>query len=220
MFGKRKVRAGAKRKNYRRKRTYRKKTTVNVNRALQPVPQRFIVKMKYAEDVQLNSSGNYQFNLNSVFDPNRTGTGHQPYGHDQFAALFNRYRVVSVGWRICALSSTVPLQVGAVPSNEPQVITSMDILKEQPRAKYVCQNFGGKTEYLTGWISLPSLVGRNRSQYMADDRYQSQVGASPAEAAILNCVVANPQGLPIAATMNVILEYTVEWFDKVTLGQS
>lgn len=204
-----------------RKRFMRKRrTTVNVNRALQPIPQRFIVKMKYAEDVQLSSTGLYQFNLNSVFDPNRTGTGHQPYGHDQLSALFNRYRVIACGWRISALSSSVPLQIGAVPANDPQVFTMMEQLKEQPRAKYVCQNFGGSTNVLKGKIYMPSLVGRNKAQYMADDRFQAQVGNSPVEAAVLTCFAANPQGAPINATINVILEYTVEWFDQIPLGQS
>lgn len=210
-----------KKRTMRKKRFMRKKrSTTLVNRALNPIPQRYIVKMKYAEDVTVSSTGLYQFNLNSVFDPNRTGTGHQPYGHDQLSALFNRYRVISCGWRISALSSSVPIQIGCVPSNDPQTFTAMDALKEQPRAKYVCQNFGGSTNVLTGKAYLPSIVGRTKAQYMADDRYQSVVGASPAEAAILNCFVANPQGQPIVGTLNVILEYTVEWFDVIPLTQS
>lgn len=204
---------------FKKRRVY-KKRTVNVNRALSPIPQRYITKMKYAEDVQLSSTGSYQMNLNSVFDPNRSGIGHQPYGHDQLAALYNRYRVISCGWRLSALSSTVPIQLGCVPSNDPQIFVLMEALKEQPRAKYVCQNFGGSTNVLSGKVHLPSLVGRSTQQYMADDRFQAQVGNSPVEAAILNIFASNPQGSPINATVNIILEYTVEWFDVVPLTQS
>ncbi len=35
----------------------------------------------------------YVFRLNSLYDPDLTGTGHQPYGFDQFAALYSRYKV-------------------------------------------------------------------------------------------------------------------------------
>lgn len=211
-----------KRKNRKmnKKKFYRKRKTVNVNKALAPIAQRFITKMKYAEDVSISSTGLYQFNLNSIFDPNRTGIGHQPYGHDQLSPLYNRYRVISCGWRCSAVSSSVPLQLGAIPSNEPIIYTQMDALKEAPRAKYVVQNFGGSTNIISGKVHLPSLVGRTTAQYMADDRYQATVGTSPAEAAVLNIFLANPQGQPIPGTVNVILEYTVEWFDVIPLTQS
>lgn len=35
-----------------------------------------------------------QFRANSIFDPDFTGVGHQPLGHDQMAALYNRYIVI------------------------------------------------------------------------------------------------------------------------------
>ena len=34
--------------------------------------------------------------LNSCFDPDESGAGHQPYGFDQFAAVYKQYRVNSV----------------------------------------------------------------------------------------------------------------------------
>lgn len=35
----------------------------------------------------------YHFRINSTFDPDKTGTGTQPMGRDQMAALYNRYMV-------------------------------------------------------------------------------------------------------------------------------
>lgn len=86
-------------------RKYRKRAAnrkLVVNSALQPIPQRYITKMKYSEQVSTDAAGRYMFNLNSIFDPNRTGTltGHQPYGFDTLATLYNRYRVISCGYRI------------------------------------------------------------------------------------------------------------------------
>jgi len=31
----------------------------------------------------------------SIFDPNYTGVGHQPYGHDEWATRYNQYAVIS-----------------------------------------------------------------------------------------------------------------------------
>lgn len=194
----------------------------NVNRSLQPIPQRYIAKMKYSESITTDATGNFQFNLNSIFDPNRSGVGHQPYGHDTFLTLYNRYRVIACGWRINALLSTAanPVQIGCMPANEVITFTSISELREQPRAKYITQNPGAATVTLTGKQYIPSLVGRTKEQYMADDRYQAQMGASPSELAILNLVSNTSNETVVAQQLNVLLEFTVEFFDIKHLAQS
>lgn len=209
-------------KKYRKRMPRRKaRKTVNVNSALQPIPQRYICKMKYAEDVTTDGlTGMYRFRLNSVFDPNLTGVGHQPYAFDQLATLYNRYRVISCGWRITSPSSTANRQVGAIPSNEAVSFATFAELKENPRAKYVTQMLGGDAQLIRGKVYIPSLVGRTKQQYMADDRYQAEVTSNPAEAAVLNILAANQTGIPVASDVNIILEYTVEFFDVKPLTQS
>jgi len=192
-----------------------------VNRALQPIPQRYVCKMKYADDVTTDGLGSFRFNLNSLFDPNRSGLGHQPYGFDQLAALYNRYRVVSCGWRVTSPQSVSVRQVGTLPANESTVaIASFAELKENPRAKYVTQMPGGNIQLVSGKVFIPSLMGRTKAQYMADDRYQADTGASPVELAVLNIYVASETGALVAGNLNVLLEYTVEFFDVKPLGQS
>lgn len=200
----------------------RRRPQVIVNRALHPIPQRFITKMKYSETVAVAAGGNYAFNLNSVFDPNRTGIGHQPYGHDTLSTLYNRYRVISCGYRInIAMGATTsPIQLAAMPANEVLSFGSISELRENPRAKYITQNPSSPSVYLSQKSYLPSLVGRTKAQYMADDRYQAQVGATPAELAILNIMTADAFDAPTVATLQVVMEYTVEWFDIKHLAQS
>jgi len=219
MPGKRRL--AGKRKQWKRKPRGGKRRMVNVNRALQPIPQRYICKMKYAEDVSTDGVlGVYRFNLNSIFDPNRTGVGHQPYAFDTMATLYNRYRVIACGWRITTPTSSTVLQTGAIPSNEPTTFINFPELKENPRAKYFTQNPGGPAIVLSGKTYIPSLVGRTRAQYMADDRYQADTASSPVELAILNIYTANSTGSPISAPVNILLEYTVEFFDVKPLAQS
>lgn len=203
----------------RRKRAY----PTNVNRSLQPVPQRYICKMKYSETVATTAIGNlYAFNLNSIFDPNRTGTGHQPYGHDTLQILYNRYRVIACAWRINVLmgASTSPVQVAAQPANEVLTTASINEMRENPRAKYIIQNTGAESRVLKGKTYIPSLVGRSKTQYMSDDRYQAQVGSNPLEAAILNIVTSDVSDTGAAVSLQVMLEYTVEFFDIKHLAQS
>lgn len=62
------------------------------------MPTTFNTTLHYRESILLSSTtllptafNNYS--MNSIFDPNRTGTGHQPYGFDQLATFYNRYYV-------------------------------------------------------------------------------------------------------------------------------
>jgi len=176
--------------------------------------------MKYAE-VITNSLGGGTYglcrmNLNSIFDPNQGGIGHQPYGFDQLAGLYNRYRVIGCKYHVyCTSSDGTPLQVAAIPTNETISPGSISEIRENPRAKYIMQGTGAALRKVSGNVYIPSLVGRTKAQYMADDRYQAVVTASPNELALLS-VFAGPVGEGsslISVTFNVELEYLVEFFD-------
>lgn len=224
MPGKRKY--APRKKMISRRRNYRRKPRVIVNRALHPIPQRFITKMKYSEQFITDATtGMYKFNLNSIYDPNLSGTGHQPYGFDTLATLYNRYRVIACGYRIQVNwqtnQSAQPVLVGALPANESLLFSSVSELRENPRAKYISQNYGAESKVLSGKTYIPSLVGRTKAQYMADDRYQATMTTSPNELAILN-IITGPNGSdsPGSATLQIVLEYTVEFFDIKHLAQS
>lgn len=217
-----------KRRNYKRKspvkRNYKRKSTVNVNKALSPIPQRYITKMKFAADASTGVDGFLRLNLNSIWDPLRSGgvSPDQPYGRDQLALLYNRYRVIACGWRIMCPNTGGNLLVGTLPSNETFTTTAFADFRENPRARYITQHATGECKTIAGKIYLPSLVGRSKQQYMADDRYQAQIDSNPAELSILNIGVAATNGgmLTTGQTVNLLLEYTVEFFDVKTLVSS
>lgn len=200
-----------------------KQRLVNLQ-ALTPIAQRYITKHKYVETVALNLANNYTYayNLNSLFDPNRTGIGHQPYGYDTFALLYNRYRVINCSYTVQAYpgNGTSPVTVAVHPANELITFPDTDTAMENPKTKWAVQLPGGNTRIIKGNVYIPSLVGRPRTQYMADDRYQAQVGTSPAELAVLNIVGNNFNGVDENINIVVTLNYTVEWFDFIRLPQS
>lgn len=55
------------------------------------------VKLKYVQCITLSTSATYSgehaFRINSIYDPDYTGTGHQPYYHDQLQTLWKYYEV-------------------------------------------------------------------------------------------------------------------------------
>lgn len=56
--------------------------------------------MKYMDNFQFTTSAtnnltsNQAFRANGIFDPDYTGAGHQPLGHDQWNTFYNHYLVV------------------------------------------------------------------------------------------------------------------------------
>lgn len=210
----------AKKKQWKRKPRVRK--TVVVNRALAPIAQRYITRMKYAEQFTFSAiQPTYRFNLNSIFDPNRTGIGAQPYGHDTLQTMYNRYRVIKATYVITVFNSGSAIKLAALPANEEVSPTGTTDAITNPRCRFIHQYPGGSVSKLKGSIYLPSLVGRTKSQYMADDRYQAQFGSSPSELAVLNlyCTLLNDSGVN-DSQCNIEITYTVECFDVKNLPQS
>lgn len=193
-----------------------------VVRAPGPIPPRMIVKMKYSE--AYTSDGvtmDHLWNLNSVFDPNRTGTGHQPYGHDTYISLYNRYRVFAVRYLI-TISGTGTGYGMIGWDNATTTRTNASLWQETPKSRVKLWT-PTQPAIFTGRISLPSITGVTHATYKADDRYQSQQGQDPAENLILHTGIANADNSTVAASaafVKVQLEYYVEWFDQFTLAQS
>jgi hypothetical protein len=78
-----------------RKRFRRRKARTSYAKAF---PKSMAVKLTYCDTIAIPNTddGNaaYRFRLNSIFDPDMTGTGHQPRGHDQWATIYSKYCVV------------------------------------------------------------------------------------------------------------------------------
>lgn len=68
---------------------------------MNPFPNQKIVRHKYCEQIILSAAGSagtgttYTYRANSVFDPNKTGIGHQPLFRDEMAANYAYYTVIA-----------------------------------------------------------------------------------------------------------------------------
>jgi len=215
----------------RRRRFARRPTTLTNMSALSPIPARFVTKMKYAEATTVTGFGmqTYRWNLNSLFDPNRTGTGHQPYGMDQLcgpagSTLYNRYRVYRVDYVLTVSNDDYNIHYAALPANDPTIpINNVSEARENPRCQYAVQNPGGTLKKIKGSISLASLMGRTAAQYAADDTYAAVYNATPSEIAVLNVYAQGLNddiGTSMSHTINILLTYHVELFDPHVLDQS
>jgi len=86
-----------KRKYRRKKRSYGTGTAI-AGASTTPVPKRMLVKARYCDAIVLNApnsgTAHHTFCANGIFDPDQTGTGHQPLGHDQWSQFYEKYTVL------------------------------------------------------------------------------------------------------------------------------
>lgn len=68
-----------------------------LSRYFDPFPAKAHYTLRYSDVITLNpaagATANYLFRANSIFDPDLTGVGHQPYGHDTLQSIYKSYVV-------------------------------------------------------------------------------------------------------------------------------
>lgn len=180
-------------------------------RWLNPLPQMQKYKLNYNDGnftLSLTALGLYRMYLafrgNSIYDPDYTGVGCQPYGHDELAALFQLYKVYSSKITVYAtivrpLDSTCnSCNVSIYPTIEaaPTHGELTDIL-QMPKSKSMVLSFYGKptgklTNYCPTRYIYPNMNGEFglRAQMNANPSYgwQWMVGGS-SEREQAECVV-------------------------------
>jgi hypothetical protein len=192
-------------------------------------PSKFVV-MRYFEEftnAMTTGAGAQQLmRLNSIFDPNSTGSGHNPYGYDQLAPLYNRYRVLRTHYKIVFGNQAGSYNIVVIPINGAlsSAITNNTTFEsacEVPFSKKFTQAGGGApTVVISGMIELCKLNGVRPEEYLADDRFEAQIGANPAE--VINLVIGtyNPTGSTINATYTVELLFEVHLHDPISVAGS
>lgn len=194
------------------------------------VPDRVLVAMPYGEMIERTpgaATDFYTFNLNSTFDPDRTGVGHQPLGRDQFAGvLYNRYRVHSVSIQVSfsnIMAAATPCLHYLYLSNGYNLSSITDAL-EQPYTFTFVQgdpNYGfpGK---LKASVNIWDLWGKTKEQYLSDDTTAALFGASPSEAFTADIGLGSMDRTTNISKWRfaIRLVYTVEWFDRVLINAS
>jgi len=198
-----------------------KKYTVKVRSSLGPIAPRSIVSMRYNQLLQSTVAGDQVFSLNSVYDPDITGLGHQPYGRDTYAALYNRYRVFAVSGSVS--SSCLSGQTGIVSlvaTNSAALLTNQTLVSEMPHSRKQLIAVG-QVKTMKFKFNLPRINGSTSTAYKSDDRFQSLVNNNPTEIMCMHLLSTDALGGPTTTLYNdITINYHVEWFDPVPLAQS
>lgn len=154
------------------------KTTTTLSMTAPVRPDRLLVKLPYSSALSstLTTGGvgsSYNWNLNSIYDPDRTGVGHQPLGHDQWAVFYQQYRVYGVTYDIELTNMNADSTIQGGLAISPAAFggwTDQAVLEQPHIRKFQLANSssGRNQARLRGYVSLPQIRGQTTAEYKAD----------------------------------------------------
>lgn len=208
----------------------RKSTQVKRARQTMPLyksvgmPRRLTLTMNYVDE-PLFSSGvvgtvTHIYRGNSIFDPDFTGAGHQPLGHDQWATLYNRYRVtkskITVMWTNTSQQEQHYL---LLPQNANTTPGFTDAAESVGSKLGVISAFDGRGNLTL--TSTATTLGIKGDRNLTNDKdLEALFGANPNTQWFWVLQVKSPGATAVDSRAFVKIEYTVEIFDRKSLTQS
>lgn len=191
-------------------------------------PDRKIVKLKYCAQhslPSLNGSayGSHTYRTNSVYDPDYSLGGHQPYAFDEWATLYGRYEVLSSYINVRFLAS----QAGGPPNNAIVAVLNVDDPDTSATLTTVRERPSSYTKVLTP--QTPCRVTRKWSFRKDSPNHAgwdntAPVTADPADSDYYRIFVSSVDGSsPLQQySINAIVEivYVVKFWERQLLDGS
>ncbi len=189
-------------------------------------PDRYFCKLKYTDVKTLSGTGttaDQVYRINSLFDPDFTGTGSQPLGFDQLTAVYTKYLVLRCDWEIWAtnLNSTAAY-VTAVPTDVSVGASSMQSLSEIKRSvtkPLSINSGGGAVQVLRGSVDMADLHGQPNIDSDPDE--YSVVSTNPSDVAYLTIRASDyTTATSISVGLRVVLTYYAAFKEYTLVNES
>lgn len=173
------------------------KTNYNIYR---PFPSTVRVLLPYYEKGYSIGGGlvglaNTQLcNIGSIFDPDTTGVGHQPLGHDQYAAIYEQYVVLNIMYEvvIANFSAAQVVVAGVTISDSLTPQTDVRVLVENGGTDWRTLGFNGSNTAVAtfkGKVNIAKVHGLTESEHIS--AHLAQFGANPAESVFMHVWAAD-----------------------------
>jgi hypothetical protein len=201
------------------------------------IPQRFVTRLKYVDRFAPTpaSGANFHqvFSGVSLYDPDYTGTGHQPMGFDTLATLYSNYHTHASSIRIFGIdNSASPNPAQYECSLIPSLVTSdyatadPEAVAESPfgRAKIFTVHTGNPADnYITSHMSTSTLTGLHTLTIgPGNTAWSAGITASPANGFYwhINGQVVDESTTMADVYIYVEIVYYCTFYNRVALGQS
>lgn len=209
-----------------------------------PFGQTFETELNYAEYFSLNPSlgagASYIFHANDLYDPNNSGTGHQPHGYDQLVQIYENWQVLSSAIEVVLFPANtatalingsgpvIPSLIGSVLSigvrdtaqGLTSILTTLTDVLERPNIITKFVNSNSEPVSIRASFSMPKFYGRTRG--LDDNDITGTANGQPTDKVFYHVMLHAPNGTddPPSHTLNARIKYKVRFFNPKNLVQS
>lgn len=177
--------------------------------ALGAYPKAIRVCLPFTETAQLTTVAGvgcwYRWRGNSVYDPDLTGGGTQPFGFDQWTNFYNYWVVTGSSFELTAVNTTngitadqACLKLVLVPTSSTAVSitsTALDNAEEFPDARYRLLSssaaYGMQENTIRHYMTTAKVEGVSPSTVMSSHFYQGTTSSDPSLSWLWNVGVNN-----------------------------
>lgn len=217
--------------------------TVYRPRFLNPFSRGYeLVQLTYMQDITLNptpttigagGANKWAFSFNSLYDPDVTGTGHQPMFLDNYAQIYNKYKVSFAKITATVINHNVNTAVwnGSAVVSQPNYSYKLAILRDQDepdtpsqlvslieqdssnvRWRFVAPQLNGKLPKL----SMKCAPHKQAGCSYDDDVMQADMAGQPNRNIKGIVCITSADGItdPPSVSINVKIRYYVKFFDR------
>ena len=192
-----------------------------------PFPSRITAVMRYSTSIPLvvGAAGlptHYLFRANSIFDPDFSGIGHQPYGHDTYQSIYNHYFVKKATITMTPVSQGEYHIFGISLTDDAVINSNYDTVKETKGTVFAPAGpeIGSARTITQEYKSLQHFGGSDQGNNSLQGG--SSFGDNPTDSQFFDCWVTAQNSSATQGTNNyqITITYIVECFELKDLGQS
>lgn len=189
-----------------------------------PLGPTFTGKFRYVDAIDITSGvacGVYSFRTSSMFDPDFSGTGHQPQYRDLFSPLYARYCILSMDYKITPLTTNTDQYMAGLLFTQdsgfnPASRTFPDNLEKRPSSLWNFIPVNCQPRIFQGRVDNWDIAAVDRKTYIEERQYSAAVGTNPALELYMTIYQQHADlSTTITHKYMVELEFEVHYFEPV-----
>lgn len=213
----------------------RRKRGPKVSKGL--LKNKLVVNMRYCDTISITPGAaainSHYFSANGIYDPDVTGTGHQPLLHDEYSGLYGAYRVLKSKIKVTPItdsgSTATPSLIGVFVDQDTTLgySTSTQAIEDKNRTGSYKLYTGIQTALYNSRTGGPMTRTFNAKRHLGPEGYNNVVafGGNPNANTVdarYFCIWAGSVlgNTPSAVELLVEIDYVVELTSPLTVTES
>lgn len=209
----------------RRRKLWRATRGTTIGRSL-GFPKMLKFKHKYVDDISLTAGATtqrYLFACNGMYDPDITGTGHQPLFFDQLTELYNHYHVIGskIKYTIVPAGTSVQVPFKVISTINDDSTPSVSTAAEEEQTKAIVRYCQGGVNPDKLFITQSWSAKKNFGNVMSNDELKGNSGANPTETSCYQLSLRPLDGITsVTVYIHVEISFIAIWNELKEVNQS